>query len=171
MICVKEVYIQGNLRNEAYTTVAENINSLNTLQAMIKIHLVLDTQANGTAPAVNDVFKTSGFNDFRKIENTGRFKILKTKKFIHNPQVQVWGDGPPGTVSGYQQPRLLPFAMYWKGNIPITYGTGTGNGLADVRDNNLLVLAQVTYDSNGGQASFIHIDGKVRVRYEEASAR
>lgn len=55
------------------------------------VALVHDTQANGTLPAVLDVFETATPNTFRNLAQQERFVVLWKKHFVHNPQ---WVAGP-----------------------------------------------------------------------------
>ena len=59
----------------AYLTLQKNSSSYAT--DTIRLMLVLDTQCNGTAPAITDILQTASVNSFRNMANSKRFVVLK----------------------------------------------------------------------------------------------
>lgn len=118
------------------------------------MYLVLDTQANGAAAAVTDVFNSSNLAvAMRNHDNQKRFKILR--HFEH-----VWNTGA-GVTTAYNQ-MAQPYFFYTKCNIPINYSGATG-AIGEIRKNNLFLLAGTAAQSD----DLIAVLGLCRITYSD----
>jgi len=93
------------------------------------LYLVQDSQCNGAAAAITDVFDTPGIigNEMRNVANGPRFKILK------HWQIQL--DAQAG-IAGAFNGAIAQESLYLKCNIPVVYSSTTGD-ITEIRSNNL----------------------------------
>lgn len=118
--------VYGRFDFQIFTQVAANLTNTN-----VWIYLVLDTQANGAAAAVTDVFTSANLWEcFRNLNNSERFKILKKKKIEFNPAIA----GVTGSV--LNGPMAKHVEIYKKCNIPLVFSSSTG-ALSEIRSNNI----------------------------------
>lgn len=118
------------------------------------MYLVLDTQANGAAAGVTDVFNTNNLAlAMRNHDNQKRFKILK--HFTHE-----W-NAMAGVTTAYNQ-MAQPYSFYTKCNIPINYSGATG-AITEIRKNNLFLLAGTA----GQTDDLISVLGLTRITYSD----
>jgi hypothetical protein len=127
----------------------------------VRLVLVKDKQANGAAPQWTDVF-TSNANDdttdFPKLENERRFRILRD--VIIQPSAFCSGGGFDGSTTDVDAAGRDSYHVWnMKFNTPIEY-LDTGNGVADIASNNLVLLAA----AEGTNAT---LDMYSRIRYED----
>jgi hypothetical protein len=125
----------------------------------IKLIVVLDRQANGTAASFTDVFEDADINSLRDLENSKRFTILKSKIVTISTVVNN-----NGTNYYHAEKRgLLNCYLKFKRGIKIEYSpqAGANRTISEVRSNNILVMAI----STNGQ---IQVNGRFRVRYNDA---
>jgi len=143
---VKRISIKGVL---TLTPGAETIVS-----PIAHMYLVLDKQANGVAAIATDIFDSNiPGSAFMKLENSKRFKILKSWQHSLMPTA-----GVSGAWCG--QRRLIKWS---KGcNIPLDFG-GTTGAISEMRSNNLLLV--VGYDNVGGTSHTISLAGQCRLRF------
>lgn len=126
--------------------------------AYIYIALVLDTQTNGAQLNSEDVFSnpsgsaTLCASPIRNMNRIDRYRVLKSVKLkLERPPTQ-W-DG-----TNIEQGGLIePFEIYKKLNVPVTYSSN-GNGIADIVDNSLHIIA---YTSNTDLVPQIQYNSRV----------
>lgn len=116
------------------------------------LYLVQDTQCNGAAADISDVFTGNNFNNnMINLANSRRFRILKKWKYVWNAFA-----GAVGTLP-YQSKSLEYFQLC---NIPMEY-SGTTGAIGEIRSNNIFLLA--------GGANFVDdgvtVQGKCRIRF------
>lgn len=113
---IKSISMRGYIQNCDTTVQTANY----------RVILILDTQANGANPSYADVFKTTTTNTFNNLENSRRFRTLKSWKVSLSNQ-----------ITGQGVYRNLKF--YKKCNIPMEY-SGTTGAIATIKSNNLIVF-------------------------------
>jgi len=116
------------------------------------LYLVQDTQCNGAAAVVTDLFTGNNLNTAMiNLANSRRFKILKKWKYTWNAFA-----GAVGTLP-YQS---KPLEFFTTCSIPMEF-SGTTGAITEIRSNNLFLIA--------GGANFVDdgvtIQGTCRVRF------
>jgi len=108
------------------------------------IALVQDTQTNGAQLNSEDVYTNpagsalTSASPFRNLQYSTRFKVLAVHQVIIQP--------PPLTYDGTNMEQggsIYDFRFNKKVNIPVTF-TGTTEGVANVVDNSLHLIAMAT---------------------------
>lgn len=137
-IVVKSLYLQGQINCAAQAN-----QTATDVSPVVFVALVLDTQCNGVGLNSEDVFvNTSGaalqatqLN--RNMSYTSRFKVLKMwKKQLRIPTISY--DGTNMEQMGF----TTPFVLKWKGNLPVTFTTGsTTADIANVTNNAIQLVA------------------------------
>lgn len=132
------------------------VSNTNTLFNDFRMALVLDTQANGAAPAITDIYDVINSTSMRNISNGTRFRILKT-----------WEDCNVGnqTTAGQQTDNTcMAFKYFQRCNITVTYNANNAGTVGDIQTNALYIITmgnQVSGTSN----SLLY--GTVRIRYTD----
>lgn len=122
-----------------------------TAATITNLWLVLDTQCNGAAAAITDVFTSNvASTAMLNLNNSGRFKILK--HWVH-----TWGPGAGATTAYNNVFKQLEF--YKKCKVPIDWSSTTG-AITEIRSNNLFLMAGAT-----GTDDLVHLEGNCRVRF------
>lgn len=125
---------------------------LNDASDVVRIMLVKDKQTNGAVAAVTDILEDDQVLSFNKLENKGRFTILKEVIVEVN-----------STAAAYDGTNVVHnigtkyFSFFHECNIPIEY-SGNGGTVADLTTNNVFLVAI----SISGAA---YLTTNVRVRY------
>jgi len=123
-----------------------------TAATTIALWVVLDTQCNGAAAAITDVFTS---NDIRgsmiNIANSRRFRILR--KFIFSM------NSPAGVTTAYNRvERQIEF--YKKCYIMLDFSSTTG-AITELKSNNIFLLAGAANSDDQ-----VSITGTCRVRFQ-----
>ena len=119
---------------------------------VVRIIWLLDTQANGSSPNVNEILATATFNSFRNMANSKRFVFLGDK------EITILSQNWNGTAFSATDKQVNFFKQM---NTVIEYdSTVTTGALTTIRSNNILMLAI----SKNNTAT---IQGTVRVRYDD----
>lgn len=114
------------------------------------LYLVLDTQCNGAAAAVTDVFTSvNGWSNMLQLNNSGRFRILK--KWV------LPMESSAGVTTAYNS-MLKPIEFYKRCNIPIDWNSTTG-AITEIRSNNIFLIAGGLVDDTCG------FNGTCRLRF------
>lgn len=114
------------------------------------IYLILDTQCNGAAAAVTDVFTSADmWANQLQLNNSGRFRILK--RWVY-PMVS-----PAGATTAYNNVQKQ-LEYYKRCSIPIDWN-GTAGAITEIRSNNLFLMAGSNTDDLMG------FQGSCRVRF------
>ncbi len=121
-----------------------------------RLVVFIDTQANGAAAAVSDIFDTNDWQSFNNLANSQRFRTISDKLITLNYQ-GLASDGA-GVVS--QGNIVKPFTFFKKVNIPIEFG-GTAGSIDEITSNNIGILL-ISATGICGMGS------KVRIRYRDA---
>lgn len=134
----------------AYLTVTKVADTSST--DVVRIIWLLDTQANGSSPNVNEILNTASYNSFRNMANSKRFVFLGDKEITIASQ--NW--------NGTQFSAIDRQVNFFKNmNTVIEYDSSVTTGaLTTIRSNNILMLAI----SKNGTAT---VQGTVRVRYDD----
>lgn len=113
--------------------------------AQIRIALVQDTQTNAAQAQGEQIFQppvnasaVASVNAFQSLENLGRFRVLKDKRFImQNPNVAYDG------TNIEQQGLIRGFKFVYKPKKPISVRFNSTNGgtIADIVDHSWCVYA------------------------------
>lgn len=127
--------------------------------------LYIDSQANGQVAPLAEFFDTtltnSPFYLYNNIKESGRFKVLMDK-FINLDGIAPFYEGGAGQWHQTETQRV--FKKHVKLNLPINYGSNTGN-LADIRKNNIGIFIFCA----GGPAAVTHksFNYRARVRFTD----
>jgi len=143
-IVIRKILFQGYLTFPASTTDSN----------ICRLTLVQDTQVNGSLPAFLDVYDSSSINSFLNLDNSRRFKILKSKAIIMNRMTA----GPInfGTV-------IHPFKFFLKCNIPIEWqGSDNTGTIGNLRSNGIFLMGVASTGDDTVQYAF-----HTRVRYTD----
>ena len=111
-------------------------NSVVQTSSTWRVILYIDTQTNGAAADIDDLFDTSianehAFDVFNNLDNKGRFKTLMDK-YINLDSTAITWDG-----SKYLQPGVMKeFKKSIPLNLPVTF-SGTDGTLGTIRTNNI----------------------------------
>lgn len=123
-----------------------------TASGIIILYLILDTQANGAAAAVTDVFTSNQFVTHHiNLNNSSRFKIIKRWRMGVNP--------PAGATTAYNNWNK-PFNYFKKCNIKIDWDSTTG-AITEIRSNNIFLMA----GSSAGIDDLVSFAGTTRLRF------
>lgn len=116
------------------------------------IYIVQDTQANGAAAVVGDVFTGNNLaTALRFMDNGQRFRILKHFRHVWNPSAGV-------TTAFNLQAKEIDF--FKKCNIPMVYNGATG-AITEIQSNNIFILAGTAAQSD----DLIAVNGRIRLRF------
>lgn len=116
------------------------------------MYLVLDTQANGAAAAVTDVFTSTNLaTAMLNLNNSGRFRILKHWEWALNSQA--------GVTTAYNN-VIKPVEFFKKCNIDMDWSSTTG-ALTEIRSNNLFLIAGTA----GTTDDLVSFGGTCRLRF------
>lgn len=133
------------------------LNSVPALNASgstnVFLYLVLDTQCNGAAASVTDVFTSANlWSAFHNLANSDRFRILRKFRVNLTSQANQSASVPSNTN------KCLEF--YYKCNIPIQYSSTTG-AIGEIKSNNLFYIL----GSDGQSDDTVTMNGTTRVRF------
>jgi len=114
------------------------------------LYLILDTQTNGAAAAITDVFTSNvSHSNMLQLNNSGRFRILK--KWVH-----VYNSGAGVTTAYNIVTKSLEF--FKKCNVPLDWN-GTAGAITELRSNNIFLMAGSSSDD------LVNFDGTCRLRF------
>lgn len=120
----------------------------------VHMYLILDTQCNGAAATVPDVFTGTALREaLPNIANSQRFTIIK--KFTIKFQSMA---GIHGALTW----EVTPLDYYKKCSIPIEYSSTTG-AITEIRSNNLFFIA----GTSAATDDLIQFNGTTRLRYSD----
>lgn len=144
-VVLKSIEIRGAWQS-AFTAQTET-------NALGFMYLVLDTQANQSAPAIADIFNSPQLRQaMPNVFNSKRFKILKRWSQSFNVEQSESTIFSPSN-------KVYPFSYYKRVSIPINYTSTTG-AVTEITENNLfLVCGSWNADDK------INLDYQVRLRY------
>lgn len=144
---IKSIQIQGSLTYFSNSSAPSSMNAC--------LWLVLDTQANGAAAAITDVFTSNEIeNALINLNNSGRFRILKKWVWSINPGAFDASGNLYNSVSKF-------FSFYKRCNIKIDWSSTTG-AIGEIRSNNIFLMA----GSQGNNADdTLTLDGVCRLRF------
>jgi len=120
------------------------------------IYVMLDTQANGAAAAITDVF-TSGTNlpsALRNLSNVDRFRVLKKIKMQYSPKA--------GVTTAYNTETIHKEVYLKNLHIPLEFSSTTG-AITEIRSNNIFLCAGAY-----GLDDVATVAGNCRVRFDDA---
>jgi len=114
------------------------------------MYLVLDTQCNGAAAAITDVFTSNNMStNMLELNNSGRFRILKKWVFPMNSQA--------GVTTAYNNVNR-PLEYFKTCSIPIDWN-GTTGAITEIKSNNVFLMAGANTDD------FMGFQGTCRLRF------
>jgi hypothetical protein len=121
-----------------------------------RLAIIIDRQANGSAPVPADVFdslSTNGCLDFNNLSNKGRFLTIFDKRMVFNPQILT-------TAKNAANAKVVNF--HKRCRIPILYDGPTGS-VTERCCNNLLFFCTARVNDS----TYNHIDfyGVCRIRF------
>jgi len=116
------------------------------------MYLVLDTQCNGAAASVTDVFTSNNLGSaLHNLDNSQRFKVLKHWVHVWNPSA--------GVTTAYNQ-QAKQWSFYKKCEIPMIFDGATG-AITEIKSNNIFLLAGTA----GQTDDLISVAGRARIRF------
>lgn len=118
-----------------------------------KLILVQDTQTNGAAAAVADVFTGSLSTSMLNLSNSMRFKILKSWTHSWNPKAGV-------TTAFNNDAKHID--KFIKCNIPLEFNGATG-AITEMKSNNIFLLAQASVSAID---DLVVLAGTCRIRFK-----
>lgn len=122
------------------------------LSTNVYMYLVLDTQTNGAAAAVTDVFTSADLSSaMLNLNNSGRFRIIK--KWCWNFTSQA------GVTTAYNK-VAKQMEFYKKCNIDVDWNSTTG-AITEIRSNNLFLIA----GADGNTDDIVSFAGTARLRF------
>ncbi len=121
---------------------------------IIRLMLVLDTQANAAAPTVTGVLESANYQSFNNLANKGRFHTYSDKTYVLNPQSGA-GNGTANDFGAVTQ----AFEIFKRMDVPLEF-TGAAGTIDELTSNNFFVLI-----ISKGTASLTAMDSKVRLRF------
>lgn len=150
-ITVKKIHVHGILK------LLSSSASPPVTSDTVKFTLVQDQQTNGAVFAATKLLETDDINSFQALANSGRFKVLATKKIsVTSPGV---GQDAAGTYDTIPVDKCVDFNV--KCEVPISYDDSVTTGaITSVMTNNLYWTVQ----SRDGRCSFV---GTCRLRYSD----
>lgn len=142
---IKSIQIRANLD--------WNPGALTDASAGYFVHVVQDTQANGAAAAVTDVFTSTALGEcLLNLNNSRRFRILKTMSGVMNPDA--------GVTTAYNVVHKQ-LECYIPCNIKMDWSS-TAGAITEIRSNNIFLIA----GSTGTAADdTISVAGNARLRF------
>ncbi len=147
---IKSIWMRAHLQIDqlaAAPTIATN-------HEHCRIFLILDKQCNGASPSYLEFAQSTGYDSFRNLENSQRFKILWQRQYAFAP-ITATDDGT--TIVWTFNTHDLD--IYTKVNIPIEYEiTTTSGAVSTMKSNNLLLIAI-------SEKGIARINGNVRIRF------
>lgn len=133
---IKSIQLRGNL---IYAPGAGA-----TAATTVYLYIILDTQCNGAAAAVTDVFTSSAMGtNFINLANSGRFRIIKKLSYTFNPSA--------GATTAYND-EIRKVEYFKRCNIPMQWSSTTG-AITEIRSNNIFLMAGSTNSDDAVTAS------------------
>jgi len=118
-----------------------------------RLLLVLDRQANGTAPTLPDILYPGGtLFTMRNLDNRKRFKILWDKTIVLD------ASGEPGTI------RFTKMYLKFRRPVTVDFNGGNAGSIGDITSNSLY-LCLLGSNAPGNTAGICQ--GNVRVRFTD----
>ena len=155
--------VSVNVKAEVHMVHSQNAAPANFKESC-RVALVYDTQCNGTAPAVADIYTTlpvattPTIHSQINLAKSKRFKILKEWVYDFTPTDNIV-DGSHGLFSNVGAIKQI---VYWrKLSIPITYDMSASAGINRVESNNLLLVGFCKTNNK------VQFSGTIRVRYAD----
>lgn len=122
-----------------------------TAATVAYLYLILDTQCNGAAAAITDVFTSNGMGDnLLQLNNSGRFRILK--KWV------VPFNSSAGVTTAYNN-VIVPIEYFKACNIKVDWNS-TAGAITEIRSNNLFLMAGAV-----GSDDTVTMAGNCRLRF------
>lgn len=136
------IFVTGELYGSTLQDQADSLSG-----PTVFVALVMDTQTNGSTIVSEQVFTnpssgganaTALTNSFplRNLAYSSRYKVLDHKT-ITMPTVV----GTDGSNTMSIAPQQKSFQLSWKGEMPVTFGSGTSADVLNVVDNSLHLIA------------------------------
>lgn len=141
---IKSVQIRANMSFAPGAAATASVNCF--------LYLVLDTQANGAAAGVTDVFTSTSLQSaMLNLNNSGRFRIIKYWKLNFTSQA--------GATTAYNTVNKH-IDFYKRCNIKMDWSSTTG-AITEIRSNNLFLIA----GSDTGADDLVGVSGVCRLRF------
>lgn len=141
---IKSIQIRGNL---VHTPAAAA-----TAAGMVTLYVVLDTQCNGAAAAVTDVFTSTAVEtQLINLNNSSRFRVLGRFDMNFNAAA--------GVSTAYNN-TIKAFNWYSRCNIPIDWSSTTG-AITEIRSNNIFLIAGSSFEDD-----IVTFTGVCRLRFQ-----
>lgn len=141
---IKSIHLRGHM------TLAPGAAA--TISGNTHLYLILDTQCNGAAAAVTDVFTADTLAIAqRNLANSDRFQILKH---------WVWAWNPTAGATTAFNTMNKPFEYFKKCNIKMQFSSTTG-AITEIRSNNIFLIAGATSAID----DLVTMSGSCRLRF------
>jgi len=144
---VKSVQLRAQL---SFTPASASAASTNVWLALVQ-----DTQCNGAAAAVTDVFTSASMaSNFHNLNNSQRFRVLAKK------HLKLTSTGGVGSTLNNVTAAV---DIYRKVNIPLVFSSTTG-AITELRSNNMFWIL----GSDVGSDDSVAIEGTTRLRFSDS---
>jgi len=141
---IKGIHIRGNM---TFTPAAAA-----TAAGATHLYLILDTQCNGAAAAITDVFTESALSvSMLNLANSGRFRILKHWTHYWNASA--------GVTTAYND-IVKAIDFYKPLNLKMQFSSTTG-AITEIKSNNLFLCAGATANID----DLVTFAGRCRLRF------
>jgi len=143
------------------------------LRYPVRIYIVLDREANGSAASATDVLAELATNPgygFRTLTDRRRFKVIKMLRTIISPGPLLYHAYTGGATDVLYRQQLKK-TVHWsrKMRVPINYASGQSEGdITKITNNNIFVFAVAEDLETNSQNIKLTIKGNVRVRFTDA---
>lgn len=147
---IKSIQIRGTL------TISPTASTVT--DCVCYLYLVLDTQCNGAAAAITDVFTSNSMSDNQlQLNNSGRFRILKRWVKVFNPTA----GGAPLTTAFGSQTKVIEY--FKRCNIDMDWNSTLG-AITEIRSNNIFLMAG-SAPAGAGRDDVVTVVGSCRLRF------
>ncbi len=145
-IVIKSIQFHFQLKLPSTATVADGTDVFRAI-------LVVDKQANGALPAVDDILVGTDITDFKNLQNKARFRTL----FDKTMSISTMGLSSAPLTS----PNTKSWNYFKKLNVSVLYNKSAATGaVTTINSNNLVLL----FISEAGKCG---INAEVRIRYTD----
>jgi len=127
-----------------------------TITSDFRVALVLDTQANGQALSITDVYDSVSPTSLRNLGNSERFRVL-----------MVWegtNSGNTGTAGQQTETSALAYKLFRMQNIAVQFNNGTDDTIGSIATNSIYLIAMGNRAAGTGASVVV---GDCRIRFTD----
>ncbi len=155
-ITIRSIRVKGTIKMFAQDQIGD-------MEQRVRILFVVDSQANGAAPTIDEVLNFAGvlgINSFRDLANVRRYRVIYDRVF----DLPVMGVAADGISTFLNIPTSKGWGFSKKMHLPIEYDSSSTTGsLSTQRSNNIFSFAIAENTNESPFVSFVF-----RIRYSDA---